>query len=99
MDFKKKLLYKMLVKYYLSDNIKASLEDSVLDLQNVWASPVRYPSNLTSMVKIFHMHPNNVWSNRIYTLALYILLDQVINTPTASVLFSIKKEFYLFKGV
>ena len=54
MDLKKKLLYKMLVKYYLSDNIKASLEDSVLDLQNVWASPVRYPSNLTSMVKISH---------------------------------------------
>ena len=35
MDFKKKLLYKMLVKYYLSDNINASFENFVLDLRNL----------------------------------------------------------------
>ena len=38
--FKKKLLFKMLVKYYLSDNIKALYEDFALDLGNVWTSPV-----------------------------------------------------------
>ena len=39
MDFKKKkLLYKMLVKYYLSNNMKALFEDFVLGLRNVWAS-------------------------------------------------------------
>ena len=32
----KKLLYKMLVKYYLSDNIKASFENFALDLRNAW---------------------------------------------------------------
>ena len=32
MDFKKKLLYKMLVKYYLSDNIKVSFENFDLSL-------------------------------------------------------------------
>ena len=37
--FKKKLLYKMLVKYYLSDNIKVSFEDFVVGLRNTWASP------------------------------------------------------------
>ena len=30
----------MLVKYYLSDNIKALYEDFALDLGNVWTSPV-----------------------------------------------------------
>ena len=34
--FKKKLLYKMLVKYYLSDNIKVLFEDFILGLQNTW---------------------------------------------------------------
>ena len=29
----------MLVKYYLSDNIKAQFEDFALDLQNTWADP------------------------------------------------------------
>ena len=29
----------MLVKYYLSDNIKASFEDFALGLQNAWAGP------------------------------------------------------------
>ena len=39
MDFfyKKKLLYKMLVKYYLSDNIEASFKDFALGLRNIWA--------------------------------------------------------------
>ena len=32
---KKKLLYKMLVKYYLCDNIKALFEDFALVLRNV----------------------------------------------------------------
>ena len=44
----------MLVKYYLSDNIKTSLEDSALGLRNIWAGPEHNPSNLASMVKIFH---------------------------------------------
>ena len=35
----KKLLYKMLVKYYLSDNIKATFEDFALGLGNAWAGP------------------------------------------------------------
>ena len=35
----KKILYKMLVKYYLSDNIKAPFEDFALGLQNAWAGP------------------------------------------------------------
>ena len=30
MDLKKKLLYKMLIKYYLSDNIKAPFENFAL---------------------------------------------------------------------
>ena len=29
----------MLVKYYLSDNIKASFEDFALGLRNAWAGP------------------------------------------------------------
>ena len=37
----KKLLYKMLVKYYLSDNIKAPFENFVLGLRNAWAGPAR----------------------------------------------------------
>ena len=32
----KKLLYKMLVKYYLSDNIKVSFENFALGLRNAW---------------------------------------------------------------
>ena len=36
---KKKLLHKMLVKYYLSDNIKAPFEDFTLGLRNDWAGP------------------------------------------------------------
>ena len=39
MDSKKKLLYKMLVKYYLSDNINASFENFALSLRNTWAGP------------------------------------------------------------
>ena len=39
MDFKK-LLYKMLVKHYLSDNIKATFEDFALGLRNAWAGLV-----------------------------------------------------------
>ena len=39
MDFKKKLLYKMLVKYYLSDNINAPFENFALGLRNAWAGP------------------------------------------------------------
>ena len=34
----KKLLYKMLVKYYLSDNIKAQFENFALDLRNAWTN-------------------------------------------------------------
>ena len=37
--FKKKLLYKMLVKYYLSDNINTPFEDFALGLRNAWADP------------------------------------------------------------
>ena len=33
----KKLLYKMLIKYYLSDNINVSFEDFDLGLRNAWA--------------------------------------------------------------
>ena len=33
----KKLLYKMLIKYYLSDNINVSFEDFDLGLRNTWA--------------------------------------------------------------
>ena len=38
MDSKKKLLYKRLVKYYLSDNINASFENFALGLKNAWTS-------------------------------------------------------------
>ena len=38
MDLKKKL-YKMLVKYYLNDNIKAPFEDFALGLRNTWTGP------------------------------------------------------------
>ena len=31
----------MLVKYYLSDNIKAPFEDFTINLQNTWASPTK----------------------------------------------------------
>ena len=34
----KKLLYKMLVKYYLNDNIKAQFENFALDLRNAWTN-------------------------------------------------------------
>ena len=34
--FWKKLLYKMLVKYYLSDKIKAPFENFALGLRNIW---------------------------------------------------------------
>ena len=40
MDLKKYILYKMLVKYYLSDNIKAPFENFALGLENAWAGPV-----------------------------------------------------------
>ena len=36
----------MLVKYYLSDNIKAPFEDFSLGLQNAWAGPVPDMTNL-----------------------------------------------------
>ena len=36
---KKLLLYKMLVKYYLSDNMKAPFEDFALGLRNIWPGP------------------------------------------------------------
>ena len=39
-EFKKKLLYKILTKYYLNDNIKVSFEYFTLGLWNVWAGPV-----------------------------------------------------------
>ena len=35
----KKLLYKMLVKYYLRDNIKAPFENFALGFGNAWAGP------------------------------------------------------------
>ena len=38
--FKKKILYKMLIKYYLSDNIKASFENFALSLRIAWVGPV-----------------------------------------------------------
>ena len=37
--FKKILVYKMLVKYYLSDYIKALFENFALGLRNTWAGP------------------------------------------------------------
>ena len=40
MDLKTKLLYKMLIKYYLSDNIKASFENFALSLRITWVGPV-----------------------------------------------------------
>ena len=36
----KKILYNMLVKYYLSDNIKAPFEEFALGLENAQAGPV-----------------------------------------------------------
>ena len=45
----KKLLYKMLVKYYLSDNIKALFENFALDLRNAWVGLVhRYLKHIAS---------------------------------------------------
>ena len=40
MDLNFLYIYKMLVKYYLSDNIKAPFENFALSLQNAWAGPV-----------------------------------------------------------
>ena len=40
MDLKKYILYKMLLKYYLSDNIKGSFENFALGFQNAWAGLV-----------------------------------------------------------
>ena len=40
MDLNFIYIYKMLVKYYLSDNIKAPFENFALNLQNAWAGPV-----------------------------------------------------------
>ena len=50
----KKLLYKVLVKYYLSDNIKALFEDFVLGLQNAWAGlqPMLMPSGLSYVIML-----------------------------------------------
>ena len=39
MDLRKKLLYKILVKYYLNYNIKIPFENFALALENAWASP------------------------------------------------------------
>ena len=38
----KKLLYKILVKYYLSDNIKVPFVNFALGLGNACASPVNF---------------------------------------------------------
>ena len=38
--FKKKLLHKMLIKYYLSDNINALFGNFALGLGIAWAGPV-----------------------------------------------------------
>ena len=38
MDLKKKLLYKIQIKYYLSDKINALFKDFALSLQNVWTN-------------------------------------------------------------
>ena len=35
----------MLIKYYLSDNIKAPFENFALSLQNTWAGPVTNTRN------------------------------------------------------
>ena len=40
MNLKKYILYKILTKYYLNDNIKISFEYFTLGLWKVWASPV-----------------------------------------------------------
>ena len=40
MDLKKKLLHKMLIKYYLSDNINALFGNFALGLGIAWAGPV-----------------------------------------------------------
>ena len=40
MNLKKKLLCKILIKYYLSDNIKAPFENFALSLGIAWASAV-----------------------------------------------------------
>ena len=40
MDLKKKLLHKMLIKYYLSDNINALFGNFALGLGIAWARPV-----------------------------------------------------------
>ena len=50
----KKLLYKVLVKYYLSDNIKALFEDFVLGFQNAWAGlqPMLMPSGLSYVIML-----------------------------------------------
>ena len=40
MDLKKKLLHKMLIKYYLSNNINGPFENFVLGLEIAWVSLV-----------------------------------------------------------
>ena len=41
-------LYKMLVEYYLNDNINASFEGFTLVLQNVWTGPAAHSSSCRS---------------------------------------------------
>ena len=43
----------MLVKYYLSDNIKAPFENFTLDLRNAWASPDLTHSQLCQLLYIY----------------------------------------------
>ena len=45
----KKLLYKMLIKYYLSDNIEGPFENFALGLEIAWVSPVT--RNRTGLTK------------------------------------------------
>ena len=62
MDFKKKLLYKMLVKYYLSDSIKASFEDFTLGLQNSWAFKTLGPAlNTLIDLLLYKTIPSGPW--------------------------------------
>ena len=49
----KKLLYKMLIKYYLSDNINAQFENFALVLRNAWTN---WSTHMVSSVSVLYSY-------------------------------------------
>ena len=49
----------MLVKYYLSDNIKATFENFAFGLRNAWTGPAKMPST-SGLSFLYHRFSKNL---------------------------------------